>query len=177
MSPQRSAPCCDRGPIGVRASSQHGAERWGDILVYTSAPLEADIDLIGDVTVSLHAASTAVDTDFTAKLCRVDPDGESVNLKQGIVRARFRESRSAPSPIEPGRVYEYRIDLGPLGARIPAGYRLRLDVSSSDFPHWDSNLNTGGALGREGPEAAVVATQTVLHDRLRPSRITLPVAP
>ena len=111
------------------------------------------------MAVTLHAASTAVDTDFTAKLCRVDPDGESVNLKQGIVRARFRESRSTPSPIEPGRIYEYRIDLGPLGARIPAGYRLRLDVSSSDFPHWDSNLNTGGPLGREGPEAAIVATR------------------
>ena len=167
--------CCDDALTPMGPHSQHGAERWGDTLVYTSAPLEADIDLIGDVAVTLHAASTAVDTDFTAKLCRVDCVGESVNLKQGIVRARFRESRSTPSPIEPGRIYEYRIDLGPLGARIPAGYRLRLDVSSSDFPHWDSNLNTGGPLGREGPEAAIVATQTVLHDRLRPSRLTLPV--
>jgi putative CocE/NonD family hydrolase len=167
--------CCDDAltPMGPR--SQHGSERWGDTLVYTSAPLERDLDLVGDVTVTLHAASTAADTDFTAKLCRVDPDGESVNLKQGIVRARFRESLSAPSPIEPGRVYEYRIELGPLGARIPAGWRLRLDVSSSDFPHWDRNLNTGGELGREGPERAIVATQTVLHDRARPSRVTLPV--
>jgi putative CocE/NonD family hydrolase len=167
--------CCDDEltPMGPR--SQHGAERWGDVLVYTSAPLERDLDLVGDVTVTLHAASTALDTDYTAKLCRVDPDGESVNLKQAIVRARFRESRTAPGLIEPGRVYEYRIELGPLGVRIPAGYRLRLDVSSSDFPHWDRNLNSGGPFGREGPAAAVVAHQIVLHDRARPSRVTLPV--
>lgn len=167
--------CCDDAltPMGPR--SQHGSERWGDTLVYTSAPLADDVDLVGDVAVTLHAASTAVDTDFTAKLCRVDPDGESVNLAQGIVRARYRRSRSAPEPLTPGRVEEYRISLGPVGARVPAGYRLRLDISSSDFPHWDRNLNTGGPLGKEGPERAVVATQTVLHDGARPSRVTLPV--
>ena len=98
-----------------------------------------------------------------------------MNLKEGIIRARFRESLASPSPIEPGRVYEYHISLGPLAARIPAGHALRVDVSSSDFPQWDRNLNTGGPLGREGPEKTIVATQTVLHDRARPSRITLPV--
>lgn len=167
--------CCDDvlTPMGPR--SQHGIERWSDTLVYTSPPLGRDLDLIGDVHVTLHAASTAVDTDFTARLCRVDPDGESVNLKEGIIRARFRDSLSAPTPIEPGRVYEYRISLGPIAVRIAAGYRLRLDVSSSDFPQWDRNLNTGGPLGREGPEKAIVATQTVLHDRARPSWVTLPV--
>jgi hypothetical protein len=169
--------CCDDAltPMGPR--SQEGSERWGDTLVYTSPPLQSDLDLVGDVEVRLFAATSARDTDFTAKLCRVDPDGVSTNLKQGIVRARSRESLAAPTLLEPGRVYEYRIALGPIGARIPAGYRLRLDVSSSDFPHWDRNLNTGGPLFAEGPEAAVVATQTVLHDRLRPSRVTLPVLP
>ena len=167
--------CCDDvlTPMGPR--SQHGAERWSDTLVYTSAPLERDLELLGDIAVTLYAASTAVDTDFTARLCRVDPDGKSLNLKEGIIRARFRESLTSPSPIEPGRIYEYRISLGPLAVRIPEGYRLRLDVSSSDFPQWDRNLNTGGPLGSEGPEKAVVATQTVLHDRVRPSRVTLPV--
>ncbi|MCC6222606.1 MAG: CocE/NonD family hydrolase [Thermoleophilia bacterium] len=167
--------CCDDAltPMGPR--SQHAAERWGDTLVYTSAPLAEDLDLVGEVEVTLHAASTAVDTDFTAKLCRVDPDGESINLVQGIVRARYRRSLSEPELLTPGRVEEYRLALGPIGARIPAGYRLRLDVSSSDFPHWDRNLNTGGPLGVEGPEGAVVATQTVLHDRARASRVTLPV--
>ncbi len=167
--------CCDDAltPMGPR--SQHASERWGDTLVYTSAPLPEDVDLVGDVQVTLHAASTAVDTDFTAKLCRVGPDGESVNLTQGIARARFRRSLSTPEPLTPGRVEEYRISLGPVGARVPAGYRLRLDISSSDFPHWDRNLNTGGPLGKEGPERAVVATQTVLHSRAYPSRVTLPV--
>jgi putative CocE/NonD family hydrolase len=167
--------CCDDSltPMGPR--SQHGSERWGDTLVYTSAPLDEHLELVGDVWVTLHAATTALDTDFTAKLCRVDPDGESVNLKQGIVRARFRRSLSQPELLTPGRIEEYRISLGPVGVRIPAGYRLRLDVSSSDFPHWDRNLNTGGPLGREGPEQAIVATQTVLHSAAHPSRITLPV--
>lgn len=167
--------CCDdaQAPMGPRL--QTGSERWGDTLVYTSAPLPHDVHVVGDVNVTLFAASTATDTDFTAKLCRVSPDGDSVNLTQGIVRARFRDSLSAPSPIQAGRAYEYRISLGPVGARVPAGWRLRLNVSSSDFPHWDRNLNTGGPLGHEGPDQAVVATQTVLHDHAHPSRLTVPV--
>ncbi len=178
LAPVQSAgghSCCDEAitPMGPR--SQHGSERWGDTLVYTSGPLDHDLELVGDVVVVLHAASTAVDTDFTARLCRVDPNGESLNLMEGIIRARFRNSLSAPLPIEPGRVYEYRISLGPIAIRIATGYRLRLDVSSSDFPQWDRNLNTGGPLGYEGPEKAIVATQTVLHDRARPSRISLPI--
>ncbi len=167
--------CCDDSLTPMGPYSQEGSERWGDVLVYTSAALEDELVLAGDVVVTLHAASTAVDTDFTARLCLVDPDGLSVNLKEGIVRARYRDSLSEPSPIEPGRVYEYRIALGPLALRMAPGERLRLDVSSSDFPQWDRNLNTGGQLGNEGPAAVVVARQTVLHDRARPSRVTLPV--
>jgi uncharacterized protein len=125
--------------------------------------------------VTLYAASSAVDRDFTARLCLVDPGGESVNLKEGIVRARFRRSLSKPELLTPGRVEEYRIALGPIGVSVPAGHRLRLDVSSSDFPQWDRNLNTGGPLGTEGAAAAVVATQVVHHDRAHLSRLTLPV--
>jgi len=167
--------CCNAAVTPMGPASQREAEEWRDVLCYTSAPLAEDLTLLGDVTATLHAASSAVDTDFTAKLCLVDPDGESVNLKQGIVRARYRDSLAEPSLLEPGRIYEYRIALGPIGVRVPTGHRLRLNVSSSDFPHWDRNLNTGGPLGREGRERAVVATQTVLHDRARPSRLTLPV--
>jgi putative CocE/NonD family hydrolase len=167
--------CCDDSLTPMGPYSQEGSERWGDVLVYTSAVLEDELVLAGDLVVTLHAASTAVDTDFTARLCLVDPDGLSVNLKEGIIRARYRDSLSEPSPIEPGRVYEYRIALGPLALRVAPGERLRLDVSSSDFPQWDRNLNTGGQLGSEGPAAVVVARQTVLHDRARPSRVTLPV--
>jgi uncharacterized protein len=167
--------CCDESltPMGPR--SQQPAERSGDVLVYTTSPLEKELDLVGDVSVTLYAASSAVDTDFTARLCLVDPGGESVNLKEGIVRARFRRSLSKPELLTPGRVEEYRIALGPIGVRVPAGHRLRLDVSSSDFPQWDRNLNTGGPLGKEGAAAAVVATQVVRHDRAHLSRLTLPV--
>jgi predicted acyl esterase len=91
------------------------------------------------------------------------------------VRARYRESLTDPTPITPGEVYQYRIELGPLGVRISAGHRLRVDISSSDFPLWDRNLNTGNAFAAEGLSAAVAATQVVLHDRVHPSRITLPI--
>jgi putative CocE/NonD family hydrolase len=167
--------CCVAGIAPMGPASQRAREEWRDVLVYTSAPLERDVELLGDASVTLHAASSAVDTDFTARLCLVDPAGESINLTEGIVRARYRASLSAPQPLTPWAVEEYRIALGPVGALVPAGHRLRLDVSSSDFPHWDRNLNTGGPLGREGPERAIVATQAVYHDRLRPSRMTLPV--
>ena len=104
------------------------------------------MELIGDVTVTLYAATSARDTDWTARLCEVHPDGRSINLQEGIVRARYRESLSEPSLLEPDRVYRYDIPLGPVGVRIAAGNRLRVTVSSSDFPQWDRNLNTGGEL-------------------------------
>ena len=145
------------------------------ILVYTSEPLAEDIELIGDVEVTLYAATTAVDTDFTARLCVVDTSGRSVNLQEGILRARYRDSLTSPKLLTPGQVYEFKIDLGPVGARVDAGSRLRLDIASSDFPQWDRNLNTGAKPLTEGPFGAVPATQTVLHDRNYPTRVTLPV--
>ncbi len=91
------------------------------------------------------------------------------------MRARYRESTTDPTPIKPGRVYEYTIDLGPVGARIATGERVRVTVSSADFPLYDRNLNTGGPLFAEPASAEVVATQSVLHDSAHPSRVTLPV--
>jgi putative CocE/NonD family hydrolase len=168
--------CCLEIAAPVGPADQSAAEGSKIVLVYTSAPLERDLELIGDVRVTLFAASSALDTDFAARLCVVDGTGRSTNLSEGIVRARYRESSTAPTPITPGEVYEYRIELWPVGVRIPAGHRLRLDVTSSDFPQWDRNLNTGGPFAQEGPSAARTATQIVLHDRSHPSRITLPVA-
>jgi putative CocE/NonD family hydrolase len=167
--------CCypEISPMGP--VDQGAAEQWNSVLVYTSDPLERDLLLVGDAAVTLFAASSARDTDWTARLCTVDPAGRSVNLKAGIVRARFRDGTAAPSLIEPHRVYEYAISLGPIGVRVPAGHSIRLSVSSSDFPHWDRNLNSGGPLFSEGFGEAVVATQTVLHDAARPSRLVLPV--
>ena len=167
--------CCFDTITPMGPADQHRAEVSRMILVYTSEPLAADIELLGDVSVTLHAATTATDTDFTARLCVVDPDSRSVNLQEGILRARYRRSLSDPEPLVPGEVYELRIELGPVGACVPAGSRLRLDISSSDFPQWDRNLNSGGTPGAESALAAAPATQTVLHDAEHPTRITLPV--
>lgn len=167
--------CCRASVAPMGPAGQEGSETLRNVLVYTSEPLSQDLVLIGDVSVVLYATSTAVDTDFAARLCRVDATGRSTNLQEGIVRARFRESLTQPTPIQPGTVYEYRISLGPVGVRLPAGHRIRVDISSSDFPQWDRNLNTGGRFGCEGPSAPVVATQMIYHNRAFPSRIELPV--
>jgi putative CocE/NonD family hydrolase len=166
--------CCLEIVAPMGPADQQAAERSRLVLVYTSAPLDRDLVLVGDVTATLHAASSATDTDFTVRLCVVDADGRSTNIQEGIVRASHRESLERPAPIVPGDVYEYRIELGPVGIRITAGHRLRVDISSSDFPQWDRNLNTGGGFAKKGPSAVRTATQTVLHDRAHPSRITLP---
>lgn len=167
--------CCDENITPMGPADQDAVERTRFVLVYTSAPLHRDTDLIGDAHVTLHAATTAPDTDFSARLCIVDPAGTSTNLVEGIVRASYRESAQHPTPITPGEVYEYRIELGPLGARIPAGHRLRLQIGSADFPQWDRNLNTGGPFGQEPASAGRAAIQTVLHNGRYPSRVTLPV--
>jgi len=140
-----------------------------------SEPLAEDVELVGDAEVTLYAATTAVDTDFTARLCVVDEAGRSVNLQEGILRARYRESLSEPRLLTPGRVYEFKIELGPVGARVGAGSRLRLAISSSDFPQWDRNLNTGAQPLTDGPLDSIPATQTVLHNRSYPTRVSIPI--
>jgi uncharacterized protein len=167
--------CCSEAIAPMGPADQEPYEASKGVLVYTSEPLDRELVLLGDASVDLHASSTALDTDFTARLCVVDRDGTSINLKEGIVRARFRDSFSEPSLLEPGEVYRFTIRLGPVGVRLERGTRIRLDVSSSDFPQWDRNLNTGGPLGSEPASAAVVATQAVFHDSAHPSRLTLPV--
>ena len=167
--------CCaeDFAPMGP--ADQDAVERTKLVLVYTSDPLERELVLVGDASVTLFASTSAPDTDFSARLCLVDATGASTNLVEGIVRARSRDSLERPSPVQPGEAYEYHIDLGPVGVRIPAGHRLRLQVGSSDFPQWDRNLNTGGPIGKEPASAMRSATQVVLHDQDHPSRVTLPV--
>lgn len=158
-------------------ADQAGVEDLNGVLVYTSAPLEKDLTVIGPVSVTLFAASSAPDTDFTAKLCVVYPEGRSTNVQEGIIRARYRESSTEPKPITPDEVHEYRIDLGPTAHVFETGHRVRLEVSSGDFPQWDRNLNTGGPLGLESITQARMATQAVLHDADHPSRLTLTVQP
>lgn len=161
----RAGPC-DQSPI----------ERRRDMLVYTTPSLEQAVEVTGPVTVTLWAASTAPDTDFVARLVDVFPDGRAINLTDGILRARFREGIDAPeAPIEPGRAYAYQIDLWATSNLFRAGHRIRLDVTSSNFPRWDRNPNTGAPLG-EGAEM-VPATQTILHDAAHPSHVLLPIVP
>ncbi|MFQ5426242.1 MAG: CocE/NonD family hydrolase, partial [Gaiellales bacterium] len=167
--------CCVEELVPMGPVDQSPRERTKLVLVYTSDALPDDLVLIGDVWMTLHAASTAPDTDFAARFCVVDEAGVSTNVLEGIVRARFRDSLADPTLIEPGRVYEYRIELGPVGRRVPAGHRLRVTISSSDFPQWDRNLNSGGPLYTETALAGKVAVQTILHDAGYPSRVTLPV--
>ena len=165
--------CCLSFVAPMGPADQRATEEFNSVLVYSSEPLQAPLEIIGDVVVTLYAATTAVDTDWTARLCEVFPDGRSINLQEGIVRASCRESLSAPALLETDRVYCYEIPLGPVGVRVAAGNRLRLTISSSDFPQWDRNLNTGGPRFGQGATAALVATQTVLHDASYPSHVTL----
>ena len=156
------------------AQDQSTIELRDDVLVYTSEPLEEDLAVVGPVTVALWATSTARDTDFTAKLVDVHPDGFAQNVLNRVVRARFRNgSKEAPSLIQPGRAYEYQIDLGYTANVFRAGHRVRLDVSSSKFPQLARNHNTGNEPGDDAEFE--VATQTIHHDAEHPSYVELAV--
>jgi hypothetical protein len=144
-----------------------------DILVYSSDYLEKELEVTGPVKLVLHASSDAVDTDFVAKLIDVHPDGRAINVAEGIVRARYRESLSKPKLLEPGQVYEFTIDLVATSNVFLPGHRIRVDVTSSHFPQYDRHPNTGDPFGRTAN--VKVARQTVYHDAARPSHLLLPV--
>src|SRR5215469_16956162 len=166
------APEFRAGPFDQRTTE--GRE---DVLVYTTPVLEQDIEVTGPILVHLWAASSAPDTDFVARLVDVHPDGYAQNLTDGIIRARYRHFArgEAPSLIEPGKAYEYEIDLWATSNVFKAGHRIRLDVTSSNFPRWDRNPNTGHDFGADSDLA--VAQQTILHDSEYPSYVTLPIVP
>ena len=145
------------------------------MLVYTSEPLASDYEVIGPLTAVIHAATDARDTDFVVKLTDVDPEGGSRILAEGVIRARFRDGYDAEQLIEPGEVLEYRVDLVATANTFLRGHHIRVVVTSSSFPRFDRNPNTGRPLGVDGPEDLVVAHQTIFHDTARPSHIVLPV--
>jgi putative CocE/NonD family hydrolase len=162
--------------FGSGIQDQRPIEARQDVLVYTSAPFEKALVMLGQARVKFSAISTARDTDFTAKLVDVRPDGFAQNLLDRIVRARFRRgSKLPPSLLEPGRAYEYEIDLGYMGTLFKAGHRIRLDLSSSNFPHFPRNTNTGKDPGTD--DQMVTATQTILHDSRTPAYLELDVVP
>ena len=154
---------------------QRPVEYRPDVLVYTTPPLERDVEVTGPVKAVVYAASSARDTDFTAKLVDVYPNGYAMNVAQGIQRARYRDSWDTPTLLEPGKVYEYTIDLWSTSNRFQKGHRIRLEIASSNFPQFDRNPNTGNAFGQDAE--LQTAEQTIYHDREHPSHILLPVIP
>ncbi len=166
--------CCGTPtPFGPR--DQRPIEGRRDVLAYTSDVLDREIEVTGPVKVVLHAASDAPDTDFVAKLIDVYPDGRAYNMAEGIVRSRYRESLSRPRPLEPGTIYALEIDLvGTSNCFLP-GHRIRVDITSSHFPQFDRNPNTGEPFGLSAKTR--VANQTIHHSGAHLSHIVLPVIP
>ena len=167
--------CCDSEHLAPGPRDQREVEAHSDVLVYSTPALEQDVEVTGPVTVDLYAKSSAVDTDFTAKLVDVGPDGFAQNLTEGILRARYRESTTSAKSIVSGRVYEYKIDLWSTSNVFLKGHRIRVEISSSNFPRFDRNLNTGKSAAMTQP--SVKATNTIYHDAEHPSALVLPVVP
>lgn len=163
--------------VGATAGpyDQAKLEERQDVLVYSTPPLQADVEVTGPVKLVLWAASSARDTDFTAKLVDVHPDGKAFNLCDGILRARYRNGREQATLLEPGKAERFEIDLWVTSNVFKAGHRIRLEVSSSNFPRFDRNPNTGHDFGADAE--LVTAKQTVFHDREHPSLLLLPVIP
>jgi putative CocE/NonD family hydrolase len=166
--------CCGAamppGPMDQRPN-----ESRPDVLVFSTPSLEKDLEVTGFITLDLYGASSALDTDFTALLVDVDQSGYARFLTDGVVRARYRSSTEKTELIKPGQVYKYSIDLWATSNLFKAGHQIRLYISSSNFPRFNRNLNTGEAT--QGGTSMVIAKQTIYHDREHPSAITLPVIP
>jgi putative CocE/NonD family hydrolase len=172
--------CCDSEHWAPGARDQRGVEARDDVLVYSTPPLREDLEVTGPVSLELYARSSAVDTDFTAKLVDVWPDGFAQNLTEGIVRARYRDSQETPVLLTPGQVYKFAIDLWATSNVFKAGHMLRLEISSSNFPRFDRNLNTGTTRylktsATTAGEQFVNATNVVYHDGDHPSALVLPI--
>jgi putative CocE/NonD family hydrolase len=161
--------------MGTGAYNQQAVEERPDVLIYTSDPLPSDLEVTGPVEVKLFAASSAVDTDFTGKLVDVWPNGRAYNIAEGIIRAAYRDSGVEVKPIKPGEVYEYSFSLAATSNVFKAGHRIRVEISSSNFPRWDRNLNTGHPFGQDSE--IMLAMQTVYHQNKFASCILLPVIP
>jgi putative CocE/NonD family hydrolase len=164
-------------PVQPGPRDQRPLERRDDVLVYTSAELDRDLEVTGPVEMVLYAASSAKDTDFIVRLSDVHPNGKAIFLTEGILRARYRNSNEGDSTelLEPDEVAEYRIRCYPMANRFRKGHRIRLDVTSSSFPRFSRNLNTGEDVGTG--TRIEVARQTVLHTAGYPSHVLLPVIP
>jgi putative CocE/NonD family hydrolase len=166
--------CCGAA-LQPGPADQQPNESRPDVLIFSTPPLTRDTEVTGFVALDLFAATSAVDTDFTAMLVDVEPSGFARYLADGIVRARYRASTAMAEPVVPGRTYQYRIELGATSNVFKAGHRIRLYVSSSNFPRFDRNDNTGEPSATAA--RMLKATQTIFHDRTRPSALVLPIVP
>jgi putative CocE/NonD family hydrolase len=185
--PEDPVPTLGDIPWDDRPIDYRPIERRDDVLVYTTDPLTESLEVTGPVQARIYASSSATDTDWTVRLLDVYPNGRSINVTDGILRARFREPAvirtAVPAPgqfehpelMKPGEVYEFTIEVGVTSIVFLEGHRIRIEVSSSNFPRFDRNLNNGGELGIDA--RIMVANQTVYHDPRYPSHIELPVIP
>jgi putative CocE/NonD family hydrolase len=165
--------CCDSKHLAPGPRDQRPVEARNDVLIYSTPPLSQDLEVTGPITLEFYAKSSAMDTDFTGKLVDVWPNGFAQNLTEGILRARYRESQEKPELMNPGQIYKIKIDLWATSNVFRKGHVLRLELSSSNFPRFDRNLNTGAdaALAQQ----FVSATNTIYHDDQHPSALILPI--
>ena len=167
--------CCDPKIFPWGPMDQRPVEQRSDVLVYTSAAMKRDLEVTGPVRVVLYASTSAPDTDFTAKLVDVFPSGEARNLTDGILRVRYRHGLEQTEAARPGEIYALTIDAGVTSNVFLKGHRLRIEISSSNFPRFDRNPNTGRAFADE--TALRAAHQSVFHGALYPSHVLLPLVP
>lgn len=146
------------------------AQRRSDVVTYTTPVLEKALDVVGPLKLVLYASSSAVETDFYGRLSDVFPDGRAIQLQNGVLRTRYRGTPGESAMLEPGKVYRFEIDMWATANRFRAGHRLRLDISSADFPKFERNRNRGG-----GPGPSIKARQTIFHDVTHPSHLVIPV--
>jgi uncharacterized protein len=167
--------CCRDLPAGTGPQDQRSAEARSDVLVFTTPAFAQEVEVTGPITADLYVSSSAVDTDFTAKLVDVWPNGFAQNLTDGILRMRYRNSQSKPDLMNPGEIYRITVDMWATSNVFLPGHKLRLEISSSNFPRFDRNLNTGEEQARG--TRVTKATNVIFHDKEHPSGLILPVIP
>ena len=167
--------CCEALPTGLGPQDQRPAEARSDVLLYSTPAFAKDTEVTGPVSLDLWVSTSAVDTDFTGKLVDVWPDGFAQNLTSGILRLRYRSSQEKPEMANPGETYHVTVDLWATSNVFLAGHKLRIEVSSSDYPRFDRNLNTGEEQARA--TRMVKATNMIYHDKAHPSALVVAVVP
>ena len=159
--------------IGPR--DQRINESRPDVLVFSTPILDKEVEVTGPIKLIIYASSSAKDTDWVAKLVDVYPDGYAMNVAEGILRARYRESWTNPVLLNPWEIYKFTVDLWSTSNCFLKGHSIRLEITSSNFPHYDRNPNTGNIFGKD--DELLQAKQTIYHDKLYPSHIILPIIP